>query len=157
MGNSSDLHAAVPYYGWPSPGQTPTSQLGGTEPWRLHPVAGGPSAIQYPNVPPDRLVSAPQPMQPSGNADTEHPIEEFSELIRKRSVFCTHSSEILVTMIQGINGNIGFEHRSGWYRTSWIRGSFRIAVSRAMAEEVYAARQCMSLLLDMRLLMLTLV
>ena len=153
MGNSSDPHAAAPYYGQPSPGQTPTSQLGGTESQDPHPGAGVPSAVQCPNVPPDQLVSATPPIQPSG----EHPIEEFSQLIRRRAIFSTHSSELLVKAIQRINGNIGFEHRSGWYRTSWIGGSFRIVVSQAMAEKTYAAHKCMSLLMDMRVLMLTLV
>ena len=154
IGNSSDPHAAAPSYGRPSPGQTPTSQLGGTETQGPHPGAGGPSAIQCSDVPPDRLVSAPQPIQLSG---TEHPIEGFSELIRRRAVFSTHSSELLVTTIQGINGNIKFEHRSGWCRTSWIGGLFRIVVSQVMAEKVYAAHQCMSSFINMGLLILTLV
>ncbi|KAL2255423.1 hypothetical protein VTK26DRAFT_3416 [Humicola hyalothermophila] len=117
-GNSSDLYAAVPYYGRPSPGQTLTSQLGGTESRGRHPGAVGPSAGQCSNVPPDQPVSAPRPSQLSGtsvqpldNADTTHPIEGFSELIRY-TVLSTHSSERLVEKIQHINGNIRFEHRS---------------------------------------------
>ncbi|KAK4149342.1 hypothetical protein C8A00DRAFT_18949, partial [Chaetomidium leptoderma] len=129
-------------------GQTPTSQLGGTESRGPHPDAVGPSAVQCSNVPPDRLVSAPRPIQLSGisvhppaNADTMHPIEGFSELIRSRTAFNTHSSELLVTTIQDINGNIRFEHRSGWYRTSWIGGRFRIVVSKVMAEKVAAVSE----------------
>jgi hypothetical protein len=56
----------------------------------------------------------------------------------------THSSELLVKTIQDINDNIRFEHRSGWYRTSWIGERFRIVVSKVMAEKTYAAHQCMS-------------
>ncbi|AEO61009.1 hypothetical protein MYCTH_2316343, partial [Thermothelomyces thermophilus ATCC 42464] len=123
------------------PGQTLTSQLGSTESRGRHPGAVGPSAGQCSNVPPDQPVSAPRPSQLSGtsvqpldNADTTHPIEGFSELIRY-TVLSTYSSERLVEKIQHINGNIRFEHRSDWYRTSWIGGLFRIAMTKKTAEE----------------------
>lgn len=150
-GSSSDPHAAVPYHGRPSLGQTPTSQLGGTEFQVPHPGAAGLSARVGPAERSSIAQPVPKPIQlggtsvsPPANGDTRQTIEGFSDFLRKRAILSTHSSEPLVTTIQNINGTIGFEYQSGWYRTNWIGERFRIVLSRTVAEERYGACQCMS-------------
>jgi hypothetical protein len=142
--SSSDAHAAAPCYDLPRHVQTP-------------------SAVQCSNVPPDRLVPATQPTQLSNtsvslpaNADTPHPIEVFSDFLRRGAIFSTHSSQLLAKTIQNVNGTIRFEYQLNRYRTNWIGELFRIVLSKERAEELYAARECMSLLTDIRLLILTL-
>ncbi|KAK4096945.1 hypothetical protein N658DRAFT_435087 [Parathielavia hyrcaniae] len=115
------------------------------------PGAVGPSAVPCSNVPPDRLVSAHRPIQLSSisvcsspaDVDDQHPIEGFVGLIRERSIVSTHSGELLVSTIQDVNGDIGFEHQPGWYRTNWIGGCLRLVLSEAGARKLYGVSQCM--------------
>ncbi|KAK4171449.1 hypothetical protein QBC36DRAFT_339937, partial [Triangularia setosa] len=134
-------------------------------------VAMRQSDIQDSNVRPDQVVPAPQSIQTCSSSTNppvnhKHPIEDFSNLMRKHCIVSTHSSEVLVSMIKSINSNLKFERWCDGYQTDWIRpnchcptrdggknhsvdppcpamGSiFRIVIFGKAAREIYDAVQC---------------
>ncbi|KAK4194004.1 hypothetical protein QBC40DRAFT_322871, partial [Triangularia verruculosa] len=112
------------------------AQLNGTEYQGPHP--GATSTIQYSNVRPDRILPAPQSIQPisvNPPVNTKHPIEDFSDSVRKRCIVSIHSNEVLVSMIKNINNNLQFERWHGCYRTGWIGACFRIFISEKGAKK----------------------